>query len=270
MAAARPPGRGLRRRRRARSTRWRPSAPFFEPGLRGAARARARQRRRLPSPHDLDRPRGPPTSCFVVRRHAAAQGRAAPPTPRYVVAAVDGARAAALARPALIVGKSTVPVGTAAAARRARSPRPRRDLELAWNPEFLREGHAVDDTLHPDRLVFGVPSSDAGPRRCCGEVYASPIDAGTPGRRHRPRHRRAGQGGRELVPRHQDLLHQRDGRGVRGGRRRRRDPRRRHRPRRPHRPQVPQRRPRASAAAACPRTSARSWPGPASSAPTRR
>ncbi|MBB5842883.1 UDPglucose 6-dehydrogenase [Conyzicola lurida] len=63
-------------------------------------------------------------------------------------------------RKALIVGKSTVPIGTAArltALVQQISPIGA-ELELAWNPEFLREGFAVEDTLHPDRLVFGVAS----------------------------------------------------------------------------------------------------------------
>jgi UDPglucose 6-dehydrogenase len=75
----------------------------------------------------------------------------------YVNAAID-ALSPHLNRPALIVGKSTVPVGTAERlARRARSIAPAgEDVELAWNPEFLREGFAVRDTLHPDRIVVGV------------------------------------------------------------------------------------------------------------------
>ena len=63
-------------------------------------------------------------------------------------------------RRALIVGKSTVPIGTAqrlTALVREVSPAAG-SVELAWNPEFLREGWAVEDTLHPDRLVFGVAS----------------------------------------------------------------------------------------------------------------
>ena len=58
----------------------------------------------------------------------------------------------------MIVGKSTVPVGTAAelAERAGRSLRAGVDVEVAWNPEFLREGFAVQDTLHPDRIVLGV------------------------------------------------------------------------------------------------------------------
>lgn len=61
----------------------------------------------------------------------------------------------------LVVGKSTVPVGTAAALAawlRGRGSR----AHLVWNPEFLREGHAVQDTLHPDRLVYGVERGPLG------------------------------------------------------------------------------------------------------------
>lgn len=79
----------------------------------------------------------------------------------------------------LIVGKSTVPVGTAQRladelARDASEPR----LDLAWNPEFLREGMAVQDTLHPDRLVFGVSSEHA--EKSLMEVYGTLIEGGTP------------------------------------------------------------------------------------------
>ena len=81
---------------------------------------------------------------------------------------------------ALVVGKSTVPVGTAQRLlamleeHKAESASPR----LAWNPEFLREGFAVKDTLQPDRLVFGVtePSAEATLR----EVYAKVLADGTP------------------------------------------------------------------------------------------
>ncbi|MGW6912241.1 UDP-glucose dehydrogenase family protein [Kitasatospora sp. NPDC054939] len=72
-------------------------------------------------------------------------------------AAVD-ALAPHLDRPCLVVGKSTVPVGTAArlAARLTALAPAGQGAELAWNPEFLREGHAVQDTLVPDRIVLGV------------------------------------------------------------------------------------------------------------------
>ncbi|WP_433306523.1 UDP-glucose dehydrogenase family protein [Actinoplanes sp. CA-030573] len=78
----------------------------------------------------------------------------------YVEASVTSL-AQHLTRRALVVGKSTVPVGTAARlARLIRSQAPAGDqVELAWNPEFLREGFAVDDTMRPDRMVFGVTSA---------------------------------------------------------------------------------------------------------------
>ncbi len=78
----------------------------------------------------------------------------------------------------LVVGKSTVPVGTAAAARDlVRRLAPAGDVvEMAWNPEFLREGYAVQDSLRPDRLVFGVESHEAD--LVLREVYAPLISAG--------------------------------------------------------------------------------------------
>ncbi|MFG2801556.1 UDP-glucose dehydrogenase family protein [Streptomyces pseudovenezuelae] len=74
---------------------------------------------------------------------------------------------------ALLVGKSTVPVGTA-----ERLAAAHERVEVAWNPEFLREGFAVEDTLRPDRLVFGVRSSHA--ETTLRQVYAPVLDAGTP------------------------------------------------------------------------------------------
>jgi UDPglucose 6-dehydrogenase len=97
----------------------------------------------------------------------------------YVDAAVD-ALAPHLDGPCLVVGKSTVPVGTARrlAAKLARTAPAGAAAELAWNPEFLREGHAIADTLTPDRLVFGVDSGHA--ESVLREVYASALDGGTP------------------------------------------------------------------------------------------
>ncbi|GAA2254188.1 MULTISPECIES: UDP-glucose dehydrogenase family protein [Kitasatospora] len=97
----------------------------------------------------------------------------------YVDAAVDSI-APHLTRPTLVVGKSTVPVGSAArlADRLAELAPAGADAELAWNPEFLREGYAVGDTLHPNRLVAGVRSERA--ERLLREVYATPIAEGVP------------------------------------------------------------------------------------------
>lgn len=85
-----------------------------------------------------------------------------------------------LTRDCLVIGKSTVPVGTAdrLAAELARlAPRGIR-TSVAWNPEFLREGHGVDDTLHPDRLVFGVATPDA--ELALRTIYEQAIADGVP------------------------------------------------------------------------------------------
>ncbi|MGV0853549.1 UDP-glucose dehydrogenase family protein [Mycolicibacterium phlei] len=97
---------------------------------------------------------------------------------RYVNAAV-AAIAEHADTPGLIVGKSTVPVGTAQRlADELAGTKAGELLELAWNPEFLREGKAVQDTLHPDRLIFGVTSEAA--EKTLHEVYARLIEGGTP------------------------------------------------------------------------------------------
>jgi len=85
-----------------------------------------------------------------------------------------------LARPTLVVGKSTVPVGTAARIgdRLCREAPAGDRAGIAWNPEFLREGHAVKDSLHPDRLVFGVRSDEDD--LVLREVYAPQIKDGVP------------------------------------------------------------------------------------------
>ncbi|MEU9981942.1 UDP-glucose/GDP-mannose dehydrogenase family protein [Streptomyces sp. NPDC050856] len=85
-----------------------------------------------------------------------------------------------LRRPALVVGKSTVPVGSAERLARLLADRAPvgADAELAWNPEFLREGFAVQDTLRPDRIVVGVESAAA--EKLLREVYATPVEEGSP------------------------------------------------------------------------------------------
>ncbi|CAN5372322.1 UDP-glucose/GDP-mannose dehydrogenase family protein [soil metagenome] len=87
-----------------------------------------------------------------------------------------------LTRDAVIVGKSTVPVGTAAElVRRAKELAPAGvDVEIAWNPEFLREGHAVYDTLHPDRIVLGVQAGSVRAEAVLRELYATLIADGAP------------------------------------------------------------------------------------------
>jgi len=85
----------------------------------------------------------------------------------------------------VVAGKSTVPVGTA---ERLADSLAATGATLVWNPEFLREGFAVQDTLHPDRLVYGLPTDDEGAftaegekaRGVLDEVYATPLADGTP------------------------------------------------------------------------------------------
>ena len=166
-----------------------------------------------------------------------------------------------LAAECLIAGKSTVPVGTARRLRnriRAIAPAGER-RDLAWNPEFLREGFAVQDSLVPDRIVAGV-TSGRSPRNCSARSTRGSLAAAS----------------RLLV---MDLetaelvkvaanaflatkisfinamaeVCEEAGADVD-----RRWPR--HSAMTPDRPAVPVARPRASAAAACPRTSARSAP----------
>jgi UDPglucose 6-dehydrogenase len=91
---------------------------------------------------------------------------------------VDGAVQSLLPvlRPgAVVAGKSTVPSGTAA---RLAESIEAVGADLVWNPEFLREGFAVDDTLHPDRIVMGASNEAAA--KVLTEVYATILDAGTP------------------------------------------------------------------------------------------
>jgi UDPglucose 6-dehydrogenase len=88
-----------------------------------------------------------------------------------------------LTRPTVIFGKSTVPAGTSARlGARLRELAPAEgDVELAWNPEFLREGFAVKDTLHPDRIVLGVDRVTPGRAEAVArDVYAALIDEGVP------------------------------------------------------------------------------------------
>ena len=85
-----------------------------------------------------------------------------------------------LTRACLVIGKSTVPVGTAErlAKRLARLSPAGEMAELAWNPEFLREGFAVEDTLHPDRIVIGVESDRA--EKVLREIYTPMTSEGIP------------------------------------------------------------------------------------------
>ncbi|WP_163713116.1 UDP-glucose dehydrogenase family protein [Mycobacterium timonense] len=100
---------------------------------------------------------------------------------RHVYAVIDEL-VPRLTSSAVLVGKSTVPVGTAAELNdRAAALAPRGvDVEIAWNPEFLREGYAVQDTLRPDRIVLGIHQDSARAEAAVRELYGPLLDAGVP------------------------------------------------------------------------------------------
>ncbi len=146
-------------------------APFFEPGLPDLLERGVRSRRLRFSTDPADAADAEVHFLAVGTPQSEESGAA---DLRYVDAAVEAI--AAIVRPgALVAGKSTVPVGTAA---RLAPILEARGAKLAWNPEFLREGFAIEDTLRPDRLVYGV--SDDADAAVLDEVYATAIEAGTP------------------------------------------------------------------------------------------
>lgn len=156
-------------------------APFFEPGLpeilaEGVASGRLR------FTTDMAEARGAKVHFVGVGTPQQRDGYGADLT--YVNAAIDGL-VPYLSEGDIVAGKSTVPVGTAAEL----TPRVEAaGATLVWNPEFLREGWAVQDTIDPDRLVLGVSTRFA--RGTAGEevdivavmkeVYAPPVEKGTP------------------------------------------------------------------------------------------
>jgi len=152
-------------------------APFFEPGLEPLLRKNLESGRLRFTTSFAEVGAFGRVHFLCVGTPQAADGGA---DLRYLDAAVD-ALAPHLAAGCLIAGKSTVPVGTARLLlARARAAAPAGNLvDLAWNPEFLREGYAVRDSLRPDRIVFGVASDTAA--ALLRQVYAAPLRAGIPG-----------------------------------------------------------------------------------------
>jgi len=151
-------------------------APFFEPGLPEILRS-AIASGRLRFTTDIAEAKGSAVHFIGVGTPQRRGENAADLT--YVDAAVD-ALIPFLSAGDLVVGKSTVPVGTAA--RLAQRIEAGSDADLAWNPEFLREGYAVKDTIEPDRLVYGVAQGEPGLRAVSilNSVYASAIANKTP------------------------------------------------------------------------------------------
>ena len=152
-------------------------APFFEPGL-PEILAEALASGRLTFTTDISEVAGAQLHFIAVGTPQSADSSAADLT--YVNAAVD-ALIPHLADTDVVVGKSTVPVGTAAGLA-DKIARAGSGATLCWNPEFLREGHAIKDTISPDRLVFGI-AQGAGHDRALdalSAVYEPIITSGTP------------------------------------------------------------------------------------------
>ncbi len=152
-------------------------APFYEPGLPELLKD-ALATGRLSFTTDISAVKGAAVHFVAVGTPQRKGSNAADLT--YVDAAVD-ALAPHLSAGDIVVGKSTVPVGTAARlAERVTASAP--GAVLAWNPEFLREGLAVQDTLSPDRLVYGVPSGETGVAAASAldKIYAVALAKKTP------------------------------------------------------------------------------------------
>ncbi|WP_308011020.1 UDP-glucose/GDP-mannose dehydrogenase family protein [Streptomyces sp. AC495_CC817] len=151
------------------------SAPFFEPRLEELL-ADGLEADRLRFSIDISDAAGAAVHFLAVGTPQVAGGHAA--DLRFVDAAID-ALLPRLCPGDVVAGKSTVPVGTA---QRIAERIAATGAELVWNPEFLREGWAVHDTLTPDRIVVGTAASVEGERAAgiLREVYRPAVDGGTP------------------------------------------------------------------------------------------
>lgn len=147
-------------------------APFFEPGLPEFLQAGVSMGR-LSFSSDVEDARGSSLHFLAI---GTPQGSTGAADLSYLFTAVT--ELLPVLRPGnLVVGKSTVPVGVAAQiAVLVEST----GASLAWNPEFLREGRAIKDTLEPDRMVYGVREGDDRSVAMLDEVYAPLLEAGCP------------------------------------------------------------------------------------------
>lgn len=152
-------------------------APFFEPGLADLLRE-VQETGRLSFTTDLSAAKGSTVHFICVGTPQKKGENGADLT--YVDSATYGLLPH-LSPGDVVVGKSTVPVGTAARLSsliQGQEP----DAHLVWNPEFLREGHALSDTLQPDRFVYGVAdgSEEHAAVAILDEVYSTSLSSGTP------------------------------------------------------------------------------------------
>lgn len=155
-------------------------APFYEPGLEELLRRNV-DAGRLSFSTDYEAAAGAQIHFIAVGTPQRVDGFGA--DLRYVDAATDALLEVIPAHPAtptLVVGKSTVPVGIAT---RLRDKFAAKGILMMWNPEFLREGFAVQDTLRPDRIVYGLPpvAAEADTARALlNECYAELLASGIP------------------------------------------------------------------------------------------
>jgi UDPglucose 6-dehydrogenase len=149
--------------------------PFFEPGLEEALKeVLAQGNIKFQTAHD-ESSRDADLHFLCVGTPQTSGSNAA--NTDYLFAAVEQL-APYLREDSVVAGKSTVPVGTALKLRQHLSNLVSFEPHLAWNPEFLREGHALKDSISPDRLVFGV--TDKHSEDVLREVYQPVLEAGVP------------------------------------------------------------------------------------------
>ena len=151
--------------------------PFYEPGLEEILKSSLASGR-LQFTTDIAKVTGSKVHFIAVGTPQSSEGNSADVS--FVFSAVESI-APYLRAGDVVVGKSTVPVGTA----QLLSEKLERQAPvalLAWNPEFLREGFAVQDTLTPDRLVFGLPPEQYAQQasRALHEVYQHALSEDTP------------------------------------------------------------------------------------------
>lgn len=140
--------------------------PIYEPGLEELIRKNVRERR-LSFTTDLASAVGPSQVVFIAV--GTPEGESGDADLKYVLAAAEQI-GRALRHYTVVVDKSTVPVGTADKVREVLARVTSVEFDVVSNPEFLKEGAALDDFLKPDRVVIGVDSERA--RALMGELYA--------------------------------------------------------------------------------------------------
>ena len=233
--------------------------PIYEPGLSELVHRNLRDGR-LAFTTDLRA--GDRRGRDRLHRRGDASGRSDGGADLSGVWAVGRQIAANLRTPKIVVVKSTVPVGTNAELARQMAEATEVPFDVASNPEFLKEGAAIDDFNKPDRVVVGVRRPEVAERLARAVCPVPPHRPAVPG--HDARKRRDDQVRRQLPARHQDQLHQRDGQPVRGLRRRHQRRAAGHRATTSGSASTSSSRASVMAAVASPRTSAPSstWPSP--------